>query len=88
MKTIHKEEYSSLIHILSQERKRLGLSQKEVAEAVGMTQSDISKVESLERRLDIIEFKNFVQAFRINKNTKLREEILEFLDLGLEKHDS
>lgn len=84
MKTIYQNEYSYLINILVSERKRLGLSQQEVALAVGMSQSDISKIESLERRLDIAEFKSFIKLFRVNKNTKLRDEILQFFDLGLD----
>lgn len=81
MKTIHKNEYADLIHILITERKRLGLSQQEVANFVGMSQSDISKIESLERRLDIIEFKNIIKVFRIDNNIKLKVEILHFFDL-------
>lgn len=84
MKTIYQNEYSYLINILVSERKRLGLSQQEVASALGMSQSDISKIEGLERRLDIAEFKNFIKLFRVNKNTKLRDEILQFFDLGLD----
>jgi transcriptional regulator with XRE-family HTH domain len=87
-KSIHKKEYLELINVLSLERKRLGLSQSEVAELLDMSQSDISKIESNERRLDIFELKSFLHVFRINTNKKLQSEILDYFEIPRESIDS
>ena len=55
-KTIYSPEYIELIDILASERKRLDLSQAEVAEQLGLRQTDISKIENKERRLDVHEY--------------------------------
>ena len=81
-KTIHSEQYSNLIEKLSQERMRLGLSQAEVASCLNMTQSDISKIETGERRLDIMEFKVLLKTYRIGENKKLNKLVVEFLELN------
>lgn len=81
-KTIHNEQYQYLLGQLSLERRRLGLSQAEVAESLGMTQSEISKIETGERRVDILEFKNIINVYRVNKNEKLNGLVVDFLSLG------
>lgn len=53
--TIHDSRYQSVIKRVTKLRKLAGLSQKEIAQAIGVSQSDISKVERCERRLDVIE---------------------------------
>lgn len=80
-KTIHNEQYSNLIERLCQERKRLGLSQTEVANHLNMTQSEISKIETNERRIDILEFKKLLSVYRMNENLKLKQLVMEFLEL-------
>lgn len=80
-KTIHNEKYSDLVDKLCLERKRLGLSQTEVAAHLSMRQSEISKIETTERRIDILEFAQLLQVYRINENTKLKQLIMEFLQL-------
>lgn len=80
-KTIHHEEYCSIIDSLKAERKRLSLSQNDVAIALGMTQSEISKIETYERRVDILEFKNFLALYRISQNTPLRRTVVAYLGL-------
>ncbi len=80
-KTIHNEQYSNLIDKLSQERKRLGLSQTEVAHSLNMAQPDISKIEIGERRMDILEFKELLITYRINENKTLKKLVMEFFEL-------
>jgi transcriptional regulator with XRE-family HTH domain len=60
--TIHDERYINSIKVLIKARKAAGLSQTELAEQIGFTQPDISKIERLERRLDITEFFDFLEA--------------------------
>lgn len=53
--TIHDTRYKAVIKRVTELRKLAGLSQREIAQAIGVSQSDISKVERCERRLDVIE---------------------------------
>lgn len=80
-KTIYNEQYNNLIKQLSLERKRLGLSQREVADCLNMTQSEISKIESSERRIDILEFKELLKVYRIKENLKLKQLVMIFFEL-------
>lgn len=80
-KTIHNKQYHDLIDKLCQERKRLGLSQTEVADCLKMTQSEISKIESSERRIDILEFKELLTVYRMNENKNLKQLVMEFFEL-------
>ncbi len=80
-KTIHAREYALIIEVLTSERKRLGLSQVEVATALNMSQSDVSKFETQERRLDILEFKRLIDLYRISENATLRSQIKSFFGL-------
>ena len=80
-KTIHAREYAQIIAVLTSERKRLGLSQAEVAIALNMAQPDVSKFETQERRLDILEFKRLIDLYRIGENTKLCSQIKSFFGL-------
>lgn len=55
-KGLHDNRYRELIAKLTDERKRLGLSQRELAERLGRHQQFVSKYEIGERRLDVVEF--------------------------------
>lgn len=87
-KTIYSQEYCDFILALCAERKRLGLSQLEVANFMGMTQSEISKIESCERRIDIYEFKSLLIVYRVQHNEKLKKLVNNFfkLDINDEQH--
>jgi len=80
-KTIHHEKYCEIIDFLRAERKRLGLSQSDVAEALNMTQSDISKIETYERRVDVWEFKTLLSLYRISQNEPLKRMVTVYLGL-------
>jgi transcriptional regulator with XRE-family HTH domain len=80
-KTIYTKEYCILIQLLRDERKRLGLSQLEVANSIGMTQSEISKIESTERRVDIFELKLLLKVYRVQHNEKLKQVFNNFFEL-------
>ena len=81
--TIYNKEYCDFIQSLCSERKRLGLSQLEVASQVGMTQSEISKIESCERRIDINEFRLLIKVYRVQHNEKLKHLVNNFLGLNI-----
>lgn len=82
-KTIHHPQYSQLIEELRAERIRLGLSQSDVANALEMTQSEISKIETRERRIDVWELKKLAMYFRIDENPKLKKIVTSFFGLDL-----
>ncbi|PZN69739.1 MAG: XRE family transcriptional regulator [Candidatus Methylumidiphilus alinenensis] len=81
-KTIHSNEYSRLVEMLTSERKRLGLSQSEVAIAIDLTQSDVSKLENQERRMDVLEFKRIIHLYRVSENPRFYCQILNFFGLS------
>ena len=81
-KSIHDLQYQSLIEALADERKRLNISQSELADKIGLHQSDVSKIELLERRLDVLEFASILSVFRIKDNKKLTDLVTSFLGLN------
>ena len=81
-KTIHNDQYQYLLEQLCLERKRLGLSQYEVGTKMGMSQSEISKIETGERRVDVMEFKKIISIYRVAENEKLNNLVVGFFELG------
>lgn len=61
-KSIHTPEYRVFLRRLREARERSGLSQGDVARAIGESQSFVSKLERGERRLDIIETRTLCGA--------------------------
>lgn len=66
MKTIHAKEYKQYLTRLHQARIDSGLTQEEVAKRLKKPQSYVSKSESGERRLDLLEITKFLKIY--NKN--------------------
>lgn len=65
-KSIYSQEYSLFLEHLRKAREEQGLTQTEVAERLGQTQSFVSKVERGERRIDIVELRAFCNAIGID----------------------
>lgn len=61
-KTLHSAEQRRLVELLRQMRKERGLTQAQVAARLGRPQSFVSKYESGERRLDLIELRAVARA--------------------------
>lgn len=61
-KTIYDESYRSLVDAVRAARIAGGVTQQQVADALGKPQSFVAKVEGFERRLDLIEFLKFSKA--------------------------
>jgi transcriptional regulator with XRE-family HTH domain len=59
---IHDPEYHRIIEALIQLREAAKLSQKAIAQELGLTQPDISKIERRERRIDILEALRWIRA--------------------------
>lgn len=63
-KTIRTKEYARFIEKLRKARLEAGLKQIEVAKKLKRPQSYISRVESGEYRLDILEVKKFAKLYK------------------------
>lgn len=64
MKSNFTREYAALLEGLIAARKRQGLTQQAVADLLGKHQSFVSKYESGERRLDVVEFCQIAKAMK------------------------
>ena len=63
-KSVYSDDYKKLIERIKQARLDAGLSQQVVAGKLGKPQSYVSKVESGERRVDIIEVKALAKVYK------------------------
>ncbi|MBU2545505.1 helix-turn-helix transcriptional regulator [Patescibacteria group bacterium] len=64
IKSIYTKEYKEVLQRLKKARQDVGLKQNEVAEKLGKPQSYVSKIESGERRVDIIELKQISKIYK------------------------
>jgi len=55
-KTLHSEPHKALIAFLIERREAAGLTQAELAEQLGEYQSFVARLESGQRRVDVVEF--------------------------------
>lgn len=62
MRSIHDPRYQDLIQKLIELRESKNVTQVELAQRLGKPQSYVSKVEILERRLDVIELMDWLAA--------------------------
>lgn len=67
-KTIYSDEHRYLVERLKRARKEAGLDQERVAKLLGVSQSYISKVESGQRRIDLIQLKQFAKIYKKSLN--------------------
>lgn len=79
MSSIHDKRYIKLINTLTQLRELKDITQVELASSLKKPQSYISKIENLERRIDIVELYDWLKALGESENT-----LINFI-LGLEK---
>lgn len=64
-KSVISRDYSLFLEYLKDARKKAGLTQEQLAERLGETQSFVSKCERGERRLDIVEVRAFCHALGV-----------------------
>lgn len=67
-KSIYSTDYKFLVSQLKKARREAGLTQRGVAEKLGRTQSYISKVESGDLRVDIIQLREFAGLYKKDIN--------------------
>ncbi len=65
-KWVSSGEYASFLRVLREVRQRAGLTQADVAQRLGQTQSFVSKCERGERRIDVVELRHFCHALGIS----------------------
>ena len=73
-KSLYSKDQVNLTDRLKKARVEAKLSQTDIAKLLGKTQSYISKVESGQRRLDVIELKEFTRIYKRNLNFFLKEK--------------
>ncbi len=61
-KSVHTKDYNLLLELLIKARKDASLTQAEVADKLQRPQSYVSKYESGERRLDVVELLDLARA--------------------------
>ncbi|MBI3305646.1 helix-turn-helix transcriptional regulator [Candidatus Nomurabacteria bacterium] len=63
-KSIFSQDHKYLINQLKKARVEVGLEQEEVARVLRKTQSYVSKIESGQRRIDIVQLKQFARLYK------------------------
>ncbi|MDE6269019.1 MAG: helix-turn-helix domain-containing protein [Muribaculaceae bacterium] len=85
MKSIHNKAYQQLLRLLRSKRLDNGITQRELASRLGVCQGFVSKIETHERRLDVIELRDICNAMGIS----FRQFVIEFDDsLNQDKKDN
>ena len=74
MRSVYTAEYRAFLRRLRVAREEAGLTQKDVAKAMRRPQSWVSRCESGERRVDVIELHSLARLYR--------RSILDFLPGG------
>lgn len=65
-RTIHSKEHMMLRELLKEHRKKLRLTQRELGEKICVHHTLIGKVETGDRRLDVIEFIDYCKGLEID----------------------
>jgi transcriptional regulator with XRE-family HTH domain len=66
MKSIHTTRHEKLCMLLRHARKKAGLTQEELNQRLGKYKTFVSKYESGERRLDVLEFIDIAETLQID----------------------
>lgn len=72
MTSLHSAAYREMIAILKKKRRELKWTQAELAERCGVYQSYISRVESCEQRIDVIDYFKLANILLIDDETILK----------------
>jgi transcriptional regulator with XRE-family HTH domain len=63
-KTIYTKDHKFIIEQLKKARNDAGFDQEKVAELLGKTHSYVSKIEAGQRRIDIVQLKEFAKIYK------------------------
>ena len=61
-RSTHHRHYQAFLNLLRQLREQAGMTQVELGDRLGNTQTFVSKIERGERRLDVVEFTELCEA--------------------------
>ena len=75
LKTIHQDRYGRLIGEMVKLRKDKKVTQTQLAQQLGKPQSYVAKIETLERKLDIVEFVDWCNAIGQSPSELLRTQL-------------
>lgn len=73
----HNRDYQLLLAVLKAARKRVGVTQIELAERLGNTQTFVSTCERGERRIDAVELVEFAEAMGVAPQELLDEYLTQ-----------
>ncbi len=65
-KSLHSQPNEVFLSLLRDRRRQIGLPQAELAQKLGQTQAVVSRVETGERRLDVIELRAWLRALEVD----------------------
>ncbi len=68
VKTIFSEEHKHIISQLKKARKEAGFNQEQVAKLMNVNQSFISKIESGQYRMDVVQLQKFAKIYKKSLN--------------------
>lgn len=77
-KSTFSDEYKLLLERVKQARQNSGMTQKEAAAKFGRNQSFISKIESGERRIDVVELGQLMRIYSATADMMLSDIIPNF----------
>lgn len=63
-RAIYTKDHNEIVERLKEARIESGLGQVEVAKQLGKTQSYLSKIESGQRRFDVLQLKEFAKLYK------------------------
>jgi transcriptional regulator with XRE-family HTH domain len=80
--SLHDEAYAGFVQALIRHRKTAKLSQQEVADRLGWQQSVIAKIETVQRRIDVIELIRLAEVVGFDPARLVRETRAAMNDSG------
>lgn len=72
-KTLTTNRHTALIKMLIEARERAGLTQTEYAKQLGEYQSYVARLESGQRRVDVVEFLEFARVLQFDPVAEIRK---------------
>ena len=78
LKSMHNRQNHAFMQLLRSRRQSMRMRQQDLAQALGLDQATVSKVESGARRLDLIELKDWLSALGL-KFSDLAGELDRYL---------
>ncbi len=76
-KTLGSKGHQTLVNLIVDKRKSAGLTQDDVAEMLGEHQSFVARLESGQRRIDVIEYVTLAQVIGFDAAEALKQLIKE-----------